>query len=327
MINNIKLSVIIPVYKVEQFIHQCVDSVLNQTYKNIEVLLVDDGSPDTCPEICDSYAKKDNRIRVIHKENGGSSSARNAGIKVFTGDYLLFLDSDDFWNDDDFLTKLVNKHLVKNYDLVIYGYHKYFGNNNVVDVLNVTNYVSGNSKLEQVKSMVENSIYESQSWSKAVKSSVIHDNNMLFKEGIVSEDIDWSARLMIFAKSFDVYAESVYSYRQNEESITHNISKTNIIDLKNNIKYIVELSEKIKGEDYYEYYMNYCAYQYITFLNCICGIDKSENISMEKAEMKQYAYLLNYHINSKVKKIYLFNKIFGYGGMIKVLKIFLKMRG
>ena len=100
-----KISIIVPVYKVEEYICECIDSLINQTYQNIEVLLVDDGSPDRCPEICDEYAKKDSRINVIHKENGGVSSARNAGLDAATGDYIAFVDSDDYV-DKDYVSKL-----------------------------------------------------------------------------------------------------------------------------------------------------------------------------------------------------------------------------
>lgn len=89
------VSIIIPIYKVEDFLEECVNSVINQTYKNLEIILVDDGSPDSCPEICDAFKNKDNRIKVIHKQNGGLSSARNAGIDFATGDWLMFFDSDD----------------------------------------------------------------------------------------------------------------------------------------------------------------------------------------------------------------------------------------
>lgn len=90
------ISVIVPVYKVEPYLRQCVDSILNQTYTNLEVILVDDGSPDNCPVICDSYAAQDTRVRVIHKSNGGLSDARNAALEVCTGDYIAFVDSDDW---------------------------------------------------------------------------------------------------------------------------------------------------------------------------------------------------------------------------------------
>lgn len=91
-----KISVIIPIYNVEKYLNKCVESVVNQTYKNLEIILVDDGSPDKCPQICEEWAKKDNRIKVIHKQNGGLSDARNYGINKSSGDYLIFIDSDDY---------------------------------------------------------------------------------------------------------------------------------------------------------------------------------------------------------------------------------------
>lgn len=90
------VSIIVPIYGVEEYLNQCVDSIVNQTYKNTEIILVDDGSPDKCPEICDAFAKKDKRIKVIHKKNGGLSDARNAGIDYAQGEYLVFIDSDDW---------------------------------------------------------------------------------------------------------------------------------------------------------------------------------------------------------------------------------------
>ena len=90
------ISVIVPVYKVEQYLDECVQSIINQTYKNLEIILVDDGSPDRCPEMCDEYARQDSRIKVIHKPNGGLSSARNAGIDIARGEYIGFVDSDDY---------------------------------------------------------------------------------------------------------------------------------------------------------------------------------------------------------------------------------------
>lgn len=103
---NSLISIVVPVYKVEQYLKNCIDSVLRQTYTNWELILVDDGSPDTCPVICDEYAQKDGRIKVIHKENGGLSSARNAGLNIIRGEYVTFLDSDDFWYDEYLSTLL-----------------------------------------------------------------------------------------------------------------------------------------------------------------------------------------------------------------------------
>ena len=91
-----KISIIVPVYKVEEELERCVQSLVNQTYKNIEIILVDDGSPDRCPLLCDEYAQKDSRVRVIHKKNGGLSDARNVGLQATTGEYVLYIDSDDY---------------------------------------------------------------------------------------------------------------------------------------------------------------------------------------------------------------------------------------
>ena len=94
--NEPLVSVIVPVYKVEDYLDKCVESIVKQTYKNLEIILVDDGSPDNCPSMCDSWAQKDSRIKVIHKENGGVSSARNSALDTAAGDYICFVDSDDF---------------------------------------------------------------------------------------------------------------------------------------------------------------------------------------------------------------------------------------
>lgn len=102
-----KISVIVPIYKVENYLSQCVESIINQTYQHLEIILVDDGSPDRCPQICDEYALKDKRIRVIHKENGGLSSARNSGLDIATGDFVAFVDSDD-WLDREMYQNLIN---------------------------------------------------------------------------------------------------------------------------------------------------------------------------------------------------------------------------
>lgn len=100
------LSVIVPVYKVEEYLNDCLTSIVNQSYHNLEVILVDDGSPDKCPQMCDEWAKKDSRIKVIHKLNGGLSSARNAGLDIATGDYIAFVDSDD-WISNDMYAKMI----------------------------------------------------------------------------------------------------------------------------------------------------------------------------------------------------------------------------
>lgn len=105
---NAKISVIIPVYKVEPYLRQCLDSVVNQTYKNLEIILIDDGSPDNCGKICDEYAERDERIVVIHKKNEGLPAARNDGIAISTGYWITFVDSDD-WCETDYYENIIKR--------------------------------------------------------------------------------------------------------------------------------------------------------------------------------------------------------------------------
>ena len=114
------ISVIVPVFKAETYLEKCVNSILNQTYKNLEVILINDGSPDNCPTICDNLSKLDSRIKVIHKQNGGVSSARNAGLKIATGEFLTFVDSDDYILPDFIEKSAAN--ITKNTDLIVAGH-------------------------------------------------------------------------------------------------------------------------------------------------------------------------------------------------------------
>lgn len=128
------ISVIVPVYKVEKYLQKCIDSILNQTYENLEIILVDDGSPDNCPKICDENANRDSRIRVIHKQNGGLSDARNAGLEIFCGEYLMFVDSDDTLptNSIEILYDLVEKYDAQ---LAIGAYMRVFNDETTQKVL------------------------------------------------------------------------------------------------------------------------------------------------------------------------------------------------
>ena len=116
------VSIVVPIYKVEQYLERCVQSICNQTYPKLEIILVDDGSPDQCGELCEMYAKKDERIRVVHKENGGLSDARNEGVKYATGKYILFVDSDDYIAED-LVEKTVEVAETQNCDIVLFDYY------------------------------------------------------------------------------------------------------------------------------------------------------------------------------------------------------------
>jgi glycosyltransferase involved in cell wall biosynthesis len=125
-----QISVIVPVYNVEQYLSRCLDSIINQTYRNFEVILVDDGSPDKCPEICDYYALQDNRIKVIHKENGGLADVRNEGIRASSGEFITFIDSDDFVSFR-YLEVLLDGITRHNADIIIAKFQRFESKNNI----------------------------------------------------------------------------------------------------------------------------------------------------------------------------------------------------
>ena len=127
-----KISIVVPVYNVEKYLDKCVNSLTYQTLRDIEIILVDDGSPDKCPKMCDEYAKKDNRIQVIHKPNGGLSSARNAGLEFISGEYYMFVDSDD-WLDEKACEDAYNEITKQFADCLMFSYTKEFGNHSIIN--------------------------------------------------------------------------------------------------------------------------------------------------------------------------------------------------
>ena len=217
------VSIIVPVYKVEQYLKRCMDSVLNQTYKNIEIILVDDGSPDNCPALCDEYAKIDSRVRVIHKENGGLSSARNVALDSVKGDYIFFVDSDD-WLALDTL-EVLNEYLEKDYDMISFQ-RTYLTEEKVVEK------GEKNPKDMDVSQYIDASFlgrYDFFVTTKIFKTEVF--NNVRFLEGRNYEDLEIMHRLFLNMKKvvgFDYFL--YYYWKGNEGAITNTITMKNIKD-------------------------------------------------------------------------------------------------
>lgn len=211
-----KISVIIPIYRVEDFLPQCLDSVINQTHQNLEIILVDDGSPDSCPQICDNYAKKDDRIKVIHQQNGGLSAARNTGLKIATGDFIAFVDSDDLVSVV-FCEKLLTAAIKNNAEIVECNYLKFKTEKEVKAIPNNSN--------------TENQIYDTQNalrllmqehlkqvvWNKLYRIGVL--KNIQFPEGSINEDEFWTYKVFGNSNIIIKIPDVLYFYRQQEASI------------------------------------------------------------------------------------------------------------
>lgn len=213
MLESKKISVIIPMYNVEKYLKECIDSVLNQSYKNIEVILVDDGSPDNSGKIADKYALKDKRVKSIHKENGGISDARNVGMEHMTGDYVMFIDSDDFLLPNA-LKVLENKLEKENADYVIANYINSDEDGTLWD-----NPVFRREKYKEFKLNIKDYfdsffIMNSAVWNKMFDCKFIKELNLQFVKGLPAEDAIFTTYCFIKSKKVYYIPDIVYSYRQ-----------------------------------------------------------------------------------------------------------------
>ncbi len=211
------ISVIVPVYKVEKYLDRCVESIVNQTYTNLEIILVDDGSPDNCPQMCDDWASKDSRIKVIHKENGGLSSARNAGLDIMNGEYVCFADSDDYI-DADYCRILFDTLIQNSADISICGVEKVFesGKDSEYSVIK-------NENLDREKFLDRMEGYGGWcwvvAWNKLYKSSIFsqirYPLNRLFEDDYIIVDVLYSVSLIACTE------KNLYYYYQRDNSITN----------------------------------------------------------------------------------------------------------
>lgn len=209
-----KFSIIIPIYNVEKYIHRCIESVINQTYKNIEIVLVDDESPDECPKICDEYAMNDNRVIVVHKQNGGLSDARNAGIKVASGEYLIFLDGDDYIEIDtcqNFYKYTTSKPDVIIGEAIVEGGTIDLSHINSDDELNGEQYLLNAYKAKKAPMAA---------WLNVFNREFLQSNNLYFKKGILHEDEEFSPRALLAANTIICSGVFFYHYVIREDSIT-----------------------------------------------------------------------------------------------------------
>jgi len=216
--HNSKISIIVPVYNVEHELSRCVDSILNQSYTNIEVILVDDGSTDRCPSICDAFVMKDRRVRVIHKPNGGLSSARNAGLREASGEWILYVDSDDYILNDScerliavgskYDCDIVSADAIREFN----GGREYMVHGSLADG---KCYPSRDFIIKTVKPCE----WYAPAWLNLYKRSFLIENNLFFVEGLLHEDMEMQPRVFLAAKTVAYCAYPFYRYVDRASSI------------------------------------------------------------------------------------------------------------
>lgn len=241
-------SVVVPCYKVEQYLPKCVESLSNQTLKDIEIILVDDGSPDNSGKICDEWAAKDTRVKAIHKQNGGVSAARNDGLRIAQGDYILFCDSDD-WMDEDALENLYTAGLKYQADVVIGDVSQIYGDRIVpvhfYDKEFVTSdrtYIDELIKTNFCRKYCPNPFQGKPAfgyggpWNKAVKRDFLLQNGIEFDVRVkgIFDDILYTAYILANANTIAYIQKNVYNYRIISNSITHSF-KGNLLEINDAI--------------------------------------------------------------------------------------------
>lgn len=223
-----EISIIIPIYNVEKYLHRCIESILAQTFTNYELILVDDGSPDNCGKICDEYALKDSRIIVIHKENGGVSSARNIGLKHAKGKYIVFCDSDDYIQDD-YLDVLYNSMKSEDVDLVCAGYE-------VVDDTGIPEKCLNGFDLDycfsddtSIKDFIIFNVLDRAPnwaiWAKIYRTDIIKPNMIRFCESCenFAEDLAFYLDYILYCKRIKFKKYYGYKYVQRNDSMVHKV--------------------------------------------------------------------------------------------------------
>ncbi len=221
------LSVIIPVYNKEKYIEECIDSVLNQTFKDLELILIDDESPDRCPQICDAYALKDTRVHVIHQKNMGHSYARNSGIRASKGKYLMFVDSDDYLYDNEVLKKLCTTAETNGSDIVLSNILSL--DNDVVSKTKCSYFQYDYQNSDAIRTLVamyKNHTYHASMCSRIFRRGLITENNLYFKK-LICDDEEWTPKVFYFAENIIFADVDCYVIRHLPDSVTAIVSEQN----------------------------------------------------------------------------------------------------
>lgn len=288
------VSVIVPVYNTEKYLRKCVDSIIGQTYKNLEIILVDDGSPDSSGHICDEYAQRDERVQVIHKENGGLSDARNTGIKVARGEYLGFVDSDD-WIEPQMYQKLIENSIKFNAEISVGGVAELKEKDGQYEQIRIweRKYATGGTA-SKIMAMKEFFLGSWSAWDKIYRKEIFDD--IVFPFGIINEDDAIALRQLDKCSNVCYTDEPFYNYihHMGETSITQeNFSKKKlvVVDIcKANLDFV---------KNYYPELTEYAEYKYfMRILWCL------NHMAVSKQDFSSDIERLRKILKKDIKKLY-----------------------
>lgn len=318
MNSEVLFSIIMPVYNVENYLEQSINSILSQSIKDYELILVNDGSTDSSPKICEKFSRDNDNVIVIHKTNGGLSDARNKGVQQANGKYIIFIDSDDFWDNKDAL-KRIKSVIDENYpDVVTWRYKKYFEDSKQYGNSVGCDYTS---KDFDARALIISQNYNVSACCKAVRKRILLDNGLQFAYKELSEDIEWSAEILSITENIVASNLDFYVYRQRSGSISHSISEKNIVDLKKHIVKINELFQSAEGNKK-EILSYYLAQEYT---NLIVTMSVYANYKEEVEWVKKNKHVLNYACSNRSKILRLMISILGVKLSIGIIGLLRKL--
>lgn len=319
-----KFSIILPIYNVEKYLSECIDSILKQSFKDFELILVDDGSTDSSPQICDDYAEKDNRIKVIHKINGGQADARNRGLDVALGDYICYIDSDDYLVNENVLCLLAEK-TKTNPDVVHYKFKEWFEKDGHIAECKFDYNVQteGRSLGEIYCDLIDKDAYYNSAWSKIIRRNLLIEHNIRFEGGIVGEDNEWYYHVVMAARSLVLVDEPLYIYRRRQGSTTTTATRKNLLDQLYVLTKWESILKNLETDDRARVVWGSLAKQYCSALIIYAKVD---NVRDLLPEIKKKKYLLQY---SKNPRVLVFRRVINFIGLnsfILGLKVIQKIR-
>lgn len=326
--NSKMFSIIIPVYNVENYLQQCVESVLSQTFTDFEIILVDDGSTDRSASMSDAYSAQDDRIKVVHKKNGGAADARNVGIQEASGTYLMFLDSDDYWDDTDALSK-VHAFLVSytgSFDMMIFQAKLLYPNGRMVaDNRTFCDNFNALTPLESLQYLSEHGSLVGSACTKVIRRAFLLEHNLYFLTGKKHEDIDWIIKVSNCLPKCVYLDEHFYIYRKGRKgSVTGNANYEFLMTFVQMLKDLVNYpysSEQVK-----QCLLGYIAYEFGILMAQTANLADKNGKKKIKKELRSMQQILQYDVHPYVKKINRVKKFAGFDFTMLLLGIYLKYR-
>ncbi|WP_374550713.1 glycosyltransferase family 2 protein [Flavobacterium sp.] len=324
-----QFSIIIPVYNVENYLKKGVESVLQQTFIDFELILVDDGSKDNSLNLCYQLQKIDNRIQVIAKENGGASDARNVGINAAKGEYIMFLDSDDYWDDTEALNKIATTIQSKpETELLLFHWKNLnLKNNQMIVFPNQYDEQSirlGNRE-EVIKSLFNSDLFPSSAVITVTKRTFLLENNLFFTKGIKAEDVDWTLQVITKANHFLALNLNCYVVLLHREGSVTSTADAKSID---SVLYILDKWTPVflKNEtEVNKLLLGHLAFHYATCFITYNQLSKSEQKNY-LSKLKKYLFLFNYSHNPKTSIVKKLIASFGVNTGSKIIGLLFSLR-